>query len=117
MKPILQFLAWSIAAGFVSARAAEATVNEGAKVTITYGLGAGTPPFTQQWFKDGQPIPGATALELIIPSAKAADAGNYRVRVANKAGETTSDTAGISIVVRPAQAVTKIASETVPAVP
>lgn len=112
MKPILQFFCLSCVVGFAQLRASEATVNEGSKVVLSYGLGAGTPPFTHQWLKDGQPIPGATLPTYTIDLVKAADAGNYSIKVANRAGETVSDLAAITVVVKPARIVTKIASET-----
>ncbi|MDR1281480.1 MAG: immunoglobulin domain-containing protein [Opitutaceae bacterium] len=44
---------------------------------------------TYQWFKDGQPLSGATTALLTIASATAADAGEYFVRIANR---TTAET-------------------------
>jgi len=43
----------------------------------------GSPPLTYHWYKDGQPIPGATNATFTINSVLASDAGSYQVRVSN----------------------------------
>ena len=43
----------------------------------------GSPPLSYQWFKDGQPLAGATNAMLTIGSVLAADAGSYRIVVSN----------------------------------
>jgi len=43
----------------------------------------GSPPLSYQWYKDGQPIPGATNATFTINSVLASDAGSYQVRVSN----------------------------------
>jgi hypothetical protein len=54
----------------------------------TFRVGAtGTPPMTFQWFKDAQPIEGATNMVLSIPSVSAADEGYYDVQISNAAGD------------------------------
>ncbi|WP_146153666.1 PQQ-dependent sugar dehydrogenase [Adhaeribacter arboris] len=62
------------------------------KVTAT-----GTAPLTYQWQKNGVNISGATAATYTIASTKAADAGNYRVVVANAAGKATSNAASLKV--------------------
>ncbi len=43
----------------------------------------GSPPLSYQWYKDGQPITGATNASYTINSVLASDAGSYQVRVSN----------------------------------
>lgn len=47
-------------------------------------------PFTYQWWRDGTPVPGATGASLLLPNARAAAAGSYRVVVTNAAGQAES---------------------------
>jgi hypothetical protein len=48
------------------------------------------PPETFQWFKDGSPLPGATARTLIRRNVQAADQGNYYCVVSGMGGNTPS---------------------------
>lgn len=57
----------------------------------------GTGPFTYQWFKNGEPIAGATGTSLTLGNITGFDAGNYSVTVSNSAGSTTSQTALLSL--------------------
>ena len=67
--------------------------------TIVLSVAAfGTAPLQFQWFKDGQPIPGATGSFLEIPFLLEADAGTYRVEVSNAFGKITSANATVSFV-------------------
>jgi hypothetical protein len=43
----------------------------------------GSAPLTFQWYKDTQPISGATAASLTIDPVLAADAGSYQLKVSN----------------------------------
>gem|GEM_PF-5265641 len=52
---------------------------------------AGSPPLSYQWYHDGAPIPGATQSEYLIAQATRADAGGYKVRVANSLGAVESN--------------------------
>ena len=56
-----------------------------------------SPMLTYQWFKDGNPIDGATTPSLTINNVRGFDAGSYTVVVTNAAGITTSDPAILSI--------------------
>ena len=62
---------------------------------------AGDPPLGYQWYRNGSPLPGQSGTVLRIPSATAADAGNYRVRVSNLGGSIFSDTITLTIVPPP----------------
>ncbi len=53
-------------------------------------VGAGTPPLSYQWFKDGAGLDGATDRNLAFLSLGLTDAGIYSVRVQNNAGNAWS---------------------------
>jgi hypothetical protein len=63
---------------------ASRTVFERGRTTFTVGA-AGTPPFTYQWLKGGEEIPGATGVSYTINPVTAASAGEYSCRVSNAA--------------------------------
>ncbi len=58
-------------------------------VTLTT-VAQGNAPLAYQWFRDGQPIAGATSSSLSIPSFTESDAGSYAVSVSNACGSMTS---------------------------
>ena len=91
------------------------TVNAGAKPpaftlnpTSQSVSGGGTATFevaatgadSYQWFKDDQPIDGATAAVLTIEDATATDAGDYFARAINSAGVDNSNVAKLEVVIR-----------------
>jgi hypothetical protein len=55
------------------------------------------PAPTYQWMHDGSVIPSATAATLQVPSARASDAGAYRVTVSNDAGSVVSEPAAVAV--------------------
>lgn len=57
----------------------------------------GAPPFTYQWLKNGNPIPGATNDRLSFTSAQFADSGAYSAVLSNSAGTVTSNAATLSV--------------------
>lgn len=61
----------------------------------------GTPPFTYQWRRNGDPIATGTGPTYTIPAASAADEGAYTVVVQNAAGSATSDPAQLTVVPPP----------------
>lgn len=65
------------------------TANAGDRATLTVAVN-GTPPFTYQWFKDGREIRDANSATLNLSSVRAADGGEYSVRISNDAGSITS---------------------------
>ena len=64
-------------------------------------LAEGTAPFAYQWQKGGADIIGATNLALTLSNVQFADAGGYRVIVANQLGSATSAVATLSVVSPP----------------
>jgi hypothetical protein len=58
----------------------------------------GPPPLQYQWFKDGIALSGATAESFYRNPWRAADSGSYTLRVANDAGEVTSEPARVVVV-------------------
>lgn len=50
-----------------------------------------------QWFKDGDPIAGASGPSLTINNVQASDTGSYSVVISNGAGSVTSNAASLSI--------------------
>lgn len=69
---------------------------EGAPASLRVAAN-GSGPLSYQWFKDGVAVPGATSEELDLASASTADAGTYRVRVANNLGSVDSNEARLRV--------------------
>lgn len=57
----------------------------------------GTHPVTFRWWRDGVPVPGATAPRLAWERVGAADAGNYRVTVSSPLGTVWSAGAWLEV--------------------
>ena len=72
------------------------TVRAGETVTLSV-VARGTPPLSYRWQRDGADLPGETGPQLTLPAVTAADAGVYRVTVANALGAITSDPAEIAV--------------------
>ncbi len=72
------------------------TAEAGTAVTLSV-IATGTSPFSYQWKKDGQDIPGATAELYTISSVASADAGTYTVAVTNPCGSVTSNLATLTV--------------------
>ncbi|WMJ73976.1 immunoglobulin domain-containing protein [Cytophagaceae bacterium ABcell3] len=75
-------------------------VEEGEDFTLEVSV-SGPGENTYQWFKDGEPIEGATESTYTVPSASGSDAGSYHVVVTNDNGSTTSDPIQVSIAAAP----------------
>ncbi len=54
-------------------------------------------PLHYQWFKDGQPLAGATAPSFFIKSFQASDIGKYTVLVSNSYGWVSSQSASVAL--------------------
>ena len=66
------------------------TVLESATVNFSVAV-TGTPPFSYQWFKNGQPIDDANQSTLSFPEATLDDGGIYHVEISNAAGTASSE--------------------------
>ena len=86
------------------------TVAAGANVTFS-AASTSLPAPTYQWQKNGINIPGATSNVYTIFSASTGDAGNYTVVATNSAGSVTSNTAALSVIVAPSNAIISITVE------
>ncbi len=71
-------------------------VSVGANVTLSATV-EGTAPFTYQWQKDNVDIPGANSATLALNNITAASAGDYKLKVTNSKGTSTSPSGRISI--------------------
>ena len=74
------------------------TVLETATVAFSVAV-TGTPPFTYQWYKNGEPIDGADQSTLSFPEATLSDGGLYHVEISNEAG--TASTEEVEFLVNP----------------
>ena len=66
--------------------------------SATFGVAAeSAAPLAYQWLRNGQPIAGATATDLVIDSVDVASAGQYSVRVSDSVWTVTSQPAILSV--------------------
>lgn len=72
------------------------TVASGGTATFSVVAG-GSAPFSYQWFKDGNPIGGATAATLTLTSVTPASVGSYSVTVSNSAPSSASAAAALQV--------------------
>lgn len=72
------------------------TTNAGANVMFTVAV-AGVPPFSYQWWFNGQNLAGQTAASLTLTSVQFANAGGYAVVVTNAYGAATSAGAQLTV--------------------
>jgi len=81
-----------------------ASLTEGQALTLT---AAATSPTAMsfQWYRNGQPILGATGATYTVASAGSVDAGSYFLRVTNAAGSVDTNTVTVAIALDPARRV------------
>lgn len=91
----------SVIAPIFTAQPSNQDVVAGNSVTF-FVTAAGTAPFSYQWFKNANPISGATSSNYVVSSAQAGDGGSYTVVVTNSAGSATSAVAILSVALPPA---------------
>ena len=72
----------------------------GDNVTLT-GSAKGSAPLTYQWFKNGQPVQGATNLTLGFTNVTTAVSGIYTLTVSNPTGTATTDAASVCVSLQP----------------
>jgi alpha-tubulin suppressor-like RCC1 family protein len=76
------------------------SVAVGGSLTLRVAVSSSSSP-TYQWFKDGQPVPGAQAPALQLSSVTSASAGSYTVVVTDNGVSLTSSAVTVSIVSPP----------------
>jgi parallel beta-helix repeat protein len=58
---------------------------------------AGTPPFSYQWFFNGNILARGTSSSLVVPTVQSSNAGAYSVVVSNQAGTILSSNANLTL--------------------
>jgi len=101
MMPQELILGWaataSCASAVVSNQPQSQTVLENCPVTFSVGV-TGTGPFSYQWHRDNQPIPGATNNSYTMPHAVLRDNGaQFQATIANACSQVVSSNALIYI--------------------
>ncbi len=81
-----------------------ASVTEGQPFTLTAAATSPT-PLTYQWYRNGQPIAGATAATYSVTNSGSADVGAYFLRVTNAAGFVDTATVSVAVALDPARRV------------
>ncbi|MEI6675635.1 MAG: family 20 glycosylhydrolase [Verrucomicrobiota bacterium] len=76
------------------------TLAGGGNFTLT-AAGAGTPPFTLQWYFNGVAITGSTGTSYTVLGANGSHQGDYQVVVTNAQGSTTSGACHITVTAAP----------------
>jgi len=66
------------------------TIDSGGTATLSVVVGNGQRPLSYQWTHNGRDLAGATSADYTIANASPLDIGQYRVKVTNPAGTTTS---------------------------
>jgi len=74
------------------------TFQEGCQIELR-AWAAGSPPLFYQWWRDGQPLPGATNALYAIPSFTVFEMGTYQVSVSNACSQRTS--ASLELILSP----------------
>jgi hypothetical protein len=72
------------------------SVAEGQFVAFTV-VAEGSLPLDYQWYRDSQPVAGATSAVLTLPMVTLQQAGEYTVKVSNPAGEVLSLAARLTV--------------------
>ena len=75
----------------------EQSVNEEQSAWFTAEV-FGTPPFSFQWYKDGQPLPGGTNQDLTIPGVHSFDEGVYSLSAGNRYNTVLSSGARLTVI-------------------
>jgi pectinesterase len=75
---------------------AAATTEAGQAVSLSATIAA-VPDATYQWFKNGEPVPGATSATLRLVSVRPEDAGAYSITAVNEHGRAESAAARVTV--------------------
>lgn len=84
-------------ASFSTALPATTAVTAGQTMTLTVAVTGGLAPYTYQWFKNNNAIPGANAAVYTKASAAAADSGTYKVVVQDGYGNILSGSTVVTV--------------------
>lgn len=84
-------------ASFSTALPATTAVTAGQTMTLTVAATGGLEPYSYQWFKNGNAIPGANAAVYTKASAAAADSGTYKVVVQDGYGNILSGSTVVTV--------------------
>lgn len=84
-------------ASFSTALPATTAVTAGQTMTLTVAVTGGLSPYTYQWFKNNNAIPGANAAVYTKASAAAADSGTYKVVVQDGYGNILSGSTVVTV--------------------
>jgi len=85
-----------IGAPSVTVAPSATTIFAGAAATFNSAV-VGTSPYTFQWYRNGNAIPGANGSSLTVSSAQLADSGLYSVTVNTGNGSASSTPASLSV--------------------
>lgn len=80
-----------------AALAATTTTATGQTMTLTVAVTGGLAPYTYQWYKDNNAIPGATATTYKKTSFAATDSGTYKVVVHDVYGNIISSSTAATV--------------------
>ncbi|MCX7879279.1 MAG: immunoglobulin domain-containing protein [Ignavibacteria bacterium] len=89
---------------------ASINLNVGQTLTLTVDAD-GSQPFTYQWYKNGQPIPGANSATYEKANVTSEDAGTYYCKVSNSCGEVNSSSAVVTVTFRQVAGVTEVVND------
>jgi hypothetical protein len=94
-----RYLTWLVADAFprpqIVAGPPDVAVDTGGPFLLSVTV-TGASPLTYQWFKDGNPIEGASAAVFAVASAGPDDAGRYEVKVVNDYGHARAGPAVVT---------------------
>ena len=86
----------SIPAPVIETHPANQEVDRGEEAVFAAKV-RGWPPLTYQWFRNNQPVAGATSATLRVRDVGPEKAGRYRFEVANRSGKVSSDEAELTV--------------------
>ena len=92
---VISVVAAAVAPSFASPPGAQ-SATAGTDVTFAV-VAAGTAPFTYQWLRGGQALPGATGATLTLRNVQKTDEGSYSVAVSNAGGTAVSGGAALTV--------------------